>query len=393
LKANGRRIFWVDPTNTNAHFLDLTCRICVNRGFSVTVRSNRRMGYGIPPRVQWENFLDGKEYGSLVKIGPDTKMALLAHYIKGWHLTAQRLLSARVPRILLTTSLRLAWIDALFVRYLKHAGVNVAMLVHRPYHGDSVGWWRRKPTSVIFDSSMALIVLSEHIRRFILDNFTVDKDKVKVVPHPYYRELLEPRAEDSEIKSKLEQWRKGRPMIVYMSSILASHGITDFVTLIPELENRIGNVCFLIMGNDQLQGQSSLAKYAMQSLAGKENVRFQFGFYTFEQAKAVLRQASVLLLPYRRSPQSGVIPLATGEGVPVVATRVGGLSEMVIEGRNGELAEAGNLAELAEKTVKVMSLSDEYREHTKAAAEVLFSPDAYCLGLTSAASYWSSNYR
>ncbi|MDR3561369.1 MAG: glycosyltransferase family 4 protein [Negativicutes bacterium] len=337
--------------------------------------------------MQWENFLDAKEYGSLIKIGPATKMALLAHYVKGWHLTARRLLLSRVPRILLSTSLRLAWIDALFVSYLRHAGVNVAMLVHRPYYADAVGGWRRKPISVIFDKSTALVVLSKYVRQVILENFTVEKDKVKVVPVPYYRELLKARAEDSEIKSSLEQWRQGRPMVVYMSSILASHGITDFVNVVPELENRIGNVCFLIMGNDQLEGQSSLAKYARQSLAGKENVRFQIGFYTLEQAKAVLRQAAVLLLPYRSIPQSGVIPFAAGEGVPVVATRVGGLPEMIIEGRNGELAEAGNLAELAEKTAKVVSLSDEYREHTKAAAEVLFSPETYCAGLTSVASY------
>jgi glycosyltransferase involved in cell wall biosynthesis len=157
--------------------------------------------------------------------------------------------------------------------------------------------------------------------------------------------------------------------------------------MVPEVENQLGNVCFLLLGNDQREGQSPLARNAEQRLADKSNVMCKFGFYPFEVAKAVLRQASVQVLPYRTIPQSGIIPMAAGEGVPVVATKVGGLPEMVINGRSGELVEAGNLTELTEKTIKVVCLAKEYSARTKVAAEELFSPEVYCHGLTSVTMY------
>jgi glycosyltransferase involved in cell wall biosynthesis len=381
------RIFWLDPTNTNPHFLELTCRICRDHGFEVTVRSNQREGYGIPPGVQWENFLCGKQLGSLVRVDLVSKMALFGDYVRGWQRAAQRILSSGITRVLFSTSLRLAWVDALFVRSLHRAGVNIVLVLHRPYYDATLQVSRRKPIAIILNNSNVIIVLSDYIRQFIHDHFAVNQQKVQILPHPHYRALLESRVEDTATKKSLAEWRQGRLLIAYMSSIDASHGIEDFVDMVPLVENHLDNACFLLMGNDQLKGQSPLAKKAERLLADKSNVRCRFGFYTFEEAKAVLRQTSVLVLPYRTVPQSGIIPMAAGEGVPVVATRVGGLPEMIINGRNGELVEPGNLTDLTDKTIKVVSLAKDYRARTKIAAEELFSPEVYCHGLTSTVRY------
>jgi glycosyltransferase involved in cell wall biosynthesis len=54
-----------------------------------------------------------------------------------------------------------------------------------------------------------------------------------------------------------------------------------------------------------------------------------------------------LVAPYRSATQSGVVAQALAAGRPVVATRVGGLPDVVVEGKNGTLAEPNNVADLA----------------------------------------------
>ena len=60
-----------------------------------------------------------------------------------------------------------------------------------------------------------------------------------------------------------------------------------------------------------------------------------------------LAATDLVVLPYRSGSQSAVAPLALSAGLPVLCTRVGGLSEVVQDGMNGVLVEAGSVDELA----------------------------------------------
>ena len=68
-----------------------------------------------------------------------------------------------------------------------------------------------------------------------------------------------------------------------------------------------------------------------------------------EEVPHVFRRADVVVLPYVEATQSGVVSAAYQFDVPVIASDVGGLSEIVIEGRTGGLVQPGNAAALADK--------------------------------------------
>jgi glycosyltransferase involved in cell wall biosynthesis len=59
------------------------------------------------------------------------------------------------------------------------------------------------------------------------------------------------------------------------------------------------------------------------------------------------RAASVLLLPSDNEPFGRVLIEAMASGVPVVATRGGGVPELIADGREGFLVELGNAAEMS----------------------------------------------
>jgi alpha-maltose-1-phosphate synthase len=77
-------------------------------------------------------------------------------------------------------------------------------------------------------------------------------------------------------------------------------------------------------------------------------------FVPDDQAADYFRRASVVVLPYIEASQSGVIPMAYSAGKPVVATTVGGLPEMVEDGRTGYVVPPGDATQLAEAVTKLL---------------------------------------
>lgn len=66
-----------------------------------------------------------------------------------------------------------------------------------------------------------------------------------------------------------------------------------------------------------------------------------------EQVAGFFREADVFCLPSLAEPSASVLVEAAGFGLPVVATRVGGSPERVMDGRTGLLVGAGDVRALA----------------------------------------------
>ena len=91
-------------------------------------------------------------------------------------------------------------------------------------------------------------------------------------------------------------------------------------------------------------------------------------------------QLDVLLLPTRRDSFPRVVMEAMCRGIPVVATRVDGIPEMVVDGETGFLVESGDAAGFAAATARLLA-DPELRARLGVAgrerARQLFSREAY----------------
>jgi glycosyltransferase involved in cell wall biosynthesis len=68
-----------------------------------------------------------------------------------------------------------------------------------------------------------------------------------------------------------------------------------------------------------------------------ERVELRDGYVSNEEASLLFSACDAVLMPYRSATQSGVVQLAFAHGRPVIATRVGGLTEAVSDGTDGLL--------------------------------------------------------
>jgi glycosyltransferase involved in cell wall biosynthesis len=74
-----------------------------------------------------------------------------------------------------------------------------------------------------------------------------------------------------------------------------------------------------------------------------DRVRLELRWIPESEVSALLAASDLVVLPYRSGSQSAVAPLALGAGVPVVASGVGGLPEVVQHGVNGLIVEPGSV--------------------------------------------------
>ncbi len=132
---------------------------------------------------------------------------------------------------------------------------------------------------------------------------------------------------------------------LYLGRLAEEKGVATLIEAAWELQNEVK---IKIVGNGPDEAKlRALAK-------GLGNIEF-LGYKTGEEWEAVLRGARALVLPslwYENMPY--VILEALSRGKPVIASRMGGIPERVIEGVSGWLFEAGNSNDLVRAIRKLM---------------------------------------
>jgi glycosyltransferase involved in cell wall biosynthesis len=102
-----------------------------------------------------------------------------------------------------------------------------------------------------------------------------------------------------------------------------------------------------------LVGSGDLAPYAAR-IAELPGVEVVNRWVPDEEVHPFFARADVVVLPYVDGTQSGVVPIASACGVPVVASDVGGLPDQVVDGQTGLLVPRGDPAALAEACLRLL---------------------------------------
>jgi glycosyltransferase involved in cell wall biosynthesis len=88
-----------------------------------------------------------------------------------------------------------------------------------------------------------------------------------------------------------------------------------------------------------------------------------------EQLGKYFHAADLVVQPYLSASGSGVSQLAYGFGKPVIATNVGSIAEVIVDGVNGRLVHPGNPGELAQAVVEALE-AEKLKSMTMEAAKV-----------------------
>ena len=161
----------------------------------------------------------------------------------------------------------------------------------------------------------------------------------------------------------------GGPIVGFVGRIEPRKGPLDLVQAAAAIHAGAPGARIVLVGDDPYD---SAPEYAAQVRAAEDVEHVPW----VADGAAVMRHFDVLVAPSRQEPFGTVLAEAMAAGTPVVATRVGGLAEVVADGETGILVAPGQPAELAAAVLEVLGR----RAQMGAAARVRaqrFGADAY----------------
>lgn len=145
--------------------------------------------------------------------------------------------------------------------------------------------------------------------------------------------------------------RDGRT-VLFFGKVRKYKGLKVLLHAMPSVLKRIE--CELVVVGEFYD---SIAEYEqlIRELGIANNVRIDNRYVANEEIPAIFDRADVLVLPYVSASQSAVARIALSNGLPIIASRTGGLAESVTENVNGLLSPPGDSATLADKIVEYFS--------------------------------------
>lgn len=215
--------------------------------------------------------------------------------------------------------------------------------------------------------SDGITAVSEYLRRETVERFDIPADSIEVIPNFVD---LERYRRDLDGCHRRQLAPAGEKIVMHISNFRPVKRVDDVVRIFARAQRRVA-ARLVLVGDGPARGLA-------QKVAEEEGVAGQVVFLGKQSSVAeLLACADVLLLP-SESEAFGLVALeAMACGVPVVATAVGGVPELVPHGVAGVLAPLGDVDAMAEGVVELLASPERWQAASDAARDVAtrFSTD------------------
>jgi glycosyltransferase involved in cell wall biosynthesis len=219
---------------------------------------------------------------------------------------------------------------AYMARRLRRHGVKVIFLCHNLFDHDAKGL-KRKLSENLLSQADAYIVHATEEKAMLASIRPTAPVLQRILP--VYGRFPEP------IK-KLK--KRGRLELLFFGFIRPYKGLDVLVEALAKLRDE--EIYLTVVG--EAWGDVDALRQRLQGL-GAPNIELRFEYVDEQEAANYFARADVVVLPYRSATGSAVLSLAYHYRKPVLATRVGGLPDGVIEGKTGWLVPPNNPKALA----------------------------------------------
>lgn len=161
-------------------------------------------------------------------------------------------------------------------------------------------------------SSEKIVILNNFFKKIVMENYHISSKNIGIIPHAGFFKTVEPTYNDDFYYK-----------ILFLGRIEKYKGIE---ILLEAMENLVDDHKKIRL---TIAGKGDLSQYFQKIKLLGDRIIVNNEWLTEVQIENLLNDHDFVVLPYIDASQSGVIPLAFGNGKMVIATNVGALSEQV----------------------------------------------------------------
>jgi len=198
------------------------------------------------------------------------------------------------------------------------------------------------------------VAMSAQVRRDLLETVPgVDRTDVVDCPHPIYDFGVpgRPRKTRAEARAAL-----GLPddalIALFFGFIKPYKGVVHLIEALPRLREHFGDDRFRMVVVGDVYGDRAPYDEARSRADCEAILDWREGYCPDEEVEDHVIAADLLVLPYVSATQSGIVQVAYAYDRPVVSTAVGGLPEVVHDGRTGYLVPPSDPEALASAVIR-----------------------------------------
>lgn len=221
---------------------------------------------------------------------------------------------------------------------------------------------------------------SHQVKDFLVQG-GVPAEKIEVIYNGV--DLLEFRKLTKQDKDIEVSRHKNRPTITFIGQIYPRKGLNFLIDALVGVKRDFPDVVLRVVGRDPTDDQRHIKAYQKQ--LKDLGIADQVEWLGYRQNIAeILAQTDVFVLPALEEPFGRVLIEAMAMEVPVVATKVGGIPEIVVDGVTGWLVPSRDANELAGRIVQLLrdaSMRAEFGRRGRKIVEERFSLERHVKGV------------
>ncbi len=199
---------------------------------------------------------------------------------------------------------------------------------------------------------------------FIVQSDSVEIELNKFFPNSNYKKIAHPVYEifgesvDKKIAREKLNITQEEKIILFFGYVRKYKGLD---IAIESMQN-VNNATLYVVGEfyDDKDFYISLAK----KLNVGNKIVFISDYIANDEVKFYFSSCDVVLLPYKSATQSGIAQIAFNFNKPIIATNVGGLSEIIPNGKAGFIVEPNNAKEIA-NAINIFFKENKHVEFSK----------------------------
>ncbi len=192
----------------------------------------------------------------------------------------------------------------------------------------------------------------------VVQSSQTENELQEVVKNPIYEKRFHPIYTNfpkkiDKITARKKLGLSAKNIILYFGIIRDYKGFDILLNAIAELKD--SGLDFHLLAGGECYGSDEKYTQLISNLGISDYITWHNKYIPDSEVSNYFSAADVVALPYRTASQSGVTQMAYSYDLPVLITEVGGLPEIVDEGKSGFTIEPENPKELAnmlEKNLK-----------------------------------------